>query len=134
MRKNLTADRCRRLFQQKAIFCGKRGEGDYTDVWMMKITIKTNQIDTGVCFFPKQITYKNLAFPLSPAFPISSLVCEFNPHAQTNMVPKIYRDLTALDILLFDFSKKIRILRLNPLQRWLFSQKLAKHYIKLSIT
>ena len=26
-------------------------KGDYTDVWMVKITIKTNQIDMEVCFF-----------------------------------------------------------------------------------
>ena len=31
------------------LFSGDKG--DYIDVWMMKITIKTNQIDMNVCFF-----------------------------------------------------------------------------------
>ena len=28
-------------------------KGDYIDVWMIKIMIKTNQIDMDVCFFQK---------------------------------------------------------------------------------
>ena len=41
---------------------------DYIDRWMMKITIKTNQIDMNVCFFEKYITYKNNVCRKSPAF------------------------------------------------------------------
>ena len=56
------ADRYGRLFQQKAMFCGEKlwllgllsgDKGDYIDVWMMKITIRTNQIDIDVCFLQK---------------------------------------------------------------------------------
>ena len=32
---------------------------DYNDVWKIKITIKANEIDTDVCIFQKNITYKN---------------------------------------------------------------------------
>ena len=28
-------------------------KGDYIDVWMIKVTIKTNQIEMDVCFFQK---------------------------------------------------------------------------------
>ena len=31
-------------------------KGDYIDALMIKIAIKTNQIDMGVCFFQKKIT------------------------------------------------------------------------------
>ena len=57
MRTNLTADTYRRFFQQKTSSlwknCGFFGlfsgdEGDNTDMWMIKITIKANQIDMDV--------------------------------------------------------------------------------------
>ena len=38
-------------------------KGDCIDVWIMKITIKTNQIGMDVYFFQKQITYKNHVCP-----------------------------------------------------------------------
>ena len=59
-RTNLTVDRCRRLFQQKAMFLWEKlwlfglfseEQGDYIDVSMIKITIKTNQTDMDVGFF-----------------------------------------------------------------------------------
>ena len=53
-------------------------KGDYSDVGMIKITIKTNEIDMDLC-----TTYKNHVCPLSPAFPISLLVCKFKPYRQT---------------------------------------------------
>ena len=114
MRTNLTADTYRRLFQQKLCFFngGRGGEswpfgpfsgdrGDYSDVWMIKIMIKTNGIDMDICFFQKNITYKNHVCSLSPAFShFSLLVCKFKPYRQTNMVPKIYKDLSALENLI----------------------------------
>ena len=43
-------------------------KGGYSDLWMIKITIKTDEIDMDVCFFQKNITYKNYVCPYSPAF------------------------------------------------------------------
>ena len=43
-------------------------KGDYSDVWMIKVMIKTNEIDMDVHFFQKNITYKNHVCSLSPAF------------------------------------------------------------------
>ena len=70
---NLTSDA---YFQQKLCFEEKSWRfglfsgdiGDYSDAWMIKITIKTNEIDMNFCFFQKNITYKNHVFPCSPAF------------------------------------------------------------------
>ena len=39
------------------LFSGDKG--DYSDVWMIKITVKTDEIDSDVCFLQKNITYKN---------------------------------------------------------------------------
>ena len=36
---------------------------DYSDGWMIKSTIKANEIDMDVCFFQKNITYKNHVCP-----------------------------------------------------------------------
>ena len=42
-----------------------------SDVWMIKITIKTNQIvRLDVCFFQKQITYKDRLSPKVQLFPL----------------------------------------------------------------
>ena len=38
-------------------------KGDYIDVWMVKLTVKTNQIYTYVCFFQKEIAFKNHVCP-----------------------------------------------------------------------
>ena len=43
-------------------------KGGYSNVYMIKIMIKTNEIDMDVCFFQKNITYKNHVCSLSPAF------------------------------------------------------------------
>ena len=43
------------------LFSGDKG--DHSDVWMIKITIKTNEIDMDVCFFQKNMTYKNHVCP-----------------------------------------------------------------------
>ena len=48
------------------LFSGDKG--DYSDVWMIKITVKTNKIDMDVCFFQKNITYKNHVCPYNVAF------------------------------------------------------------------
>ena len=61
MRTNLTADTYRRFFQQKLLHCGKivafglfsGDKGDNTDMWMIKITVKANQIDMDVLFISK---------------------------------------------------------------------------------
>ena len=71
---------------------------DYNDVWMIKITIKTNEIDM---------------FVLSPAFLISVLVCKFKPHKQT-WYPKIYKDLYVL-VSLYR-KKKLTILHILDLR------------------
>ena len=43
------------------LFSGDKG--DYSDVWMIKIKVKTNEIDMDVCFFQKWVTYKNHVCP-----------------------------------------------------------------------
>ena len=43
------------------LFSGDKG--DYGDVWMIKITIKTNETDIDVCFRQRNITYKNHVCP-----------------------------------------------------------------------
>ena len=71
VRTNQTASTQQGLFQQKQCFCGKivafglvsGDKGDYIDMWMIKITMKTNQIDTIVCFSQKQIAYTNHVCP-----------------------------------------------------------------------
>ena len=37
--------------------------GDYSDAWMIKITIKANKIDMDVFFFQNNITYKSHVCP-----------------------------------------------------------------------
>ena len=44
------------------------GKSDYIDVWMIKIMIRTNEIDMDVCFLQKSITYKNDVCPYILAF------------------------------------------------------------------
>ena len=62
VRTNLTADTYVRHFKIKLYFCGKKlwlcglfsgDKGEYLDAWMIKITIKTNQIVVNVCFLQK---------------------------------------------------------------------------------
>ena len=72
MRTNLTADTFQILFQQKIMFLWKKlwpfglfsgDKCDCIDVQMIKIKIKTNQIDMDVNFFQKEITYENHVYP-----------------------------------------------------------------------
>ena len=62
MRTNLIADTYRRLFQQKTVLLWKKlwlfglfsgDKGDNIDMWMIKITIKANQIDMNVLLISK---------------------------------------------------------------------------------
>ena len=62
MRTNLIADTYRRLFQQKTVSLWKKlwlfglfsgDKGDNIDMWMIKITIKANQIDMNVLLISK---------------------------------------------------------------------------------
>ena len=62
MRTILTADTYRRFFQQKNFFTVEKlwlfglfagDKGDNTDMWMIKITIKANQIDMDVLLISK---------------------------------------------------------------------------------
>ena len=69
------------MFLWKALWLVQLFSGD---VWMIKITIKTNQIvRLDVCFFQKQITYKNRLSPKVQLFSISLLVCKRNPRRKT---------------------------------------------------
>ena len=47
------------------LFSGDKG--DYSDVWMIIITFKTNEVDM-FAFFQKNIAYKNDVCPYSLAF------------------------------------------------------------------
>ena len=59
-------------------------KGNYIDVWRIKITIKTYQIDMDDCFFPNvDIKQKPCLSLNSGFFSISLTVCEFNRHRQT---------------------------------------------------
>ena len=61
MKTNLTTDTYRRFLQQKSSHCGKLwlfgllsgDKGDNIDIWMIKITIKANQIDMDVLLISK---------------------------------------------------------------------------------
>ena len=61
MRTNLTAVQIEDFVNKKYVFVEKilaflpvfLDKGDCSDVWMIKITIKTSQIDMDVCFFQK---------------------------------------------------------------------------------
>ena len=92
MRRNLTADTYRRFFQQTSsslwkncgfLDCFLRDKGDNIDMWMIKITIKANQIDMDVLFISEVDNVQNYVCPQSPAFSIILLVFEFYPHGQT---------------------------------------------------
>ena len=81
---------------------------------MIRITIETNEIDVDVCFFQKNMTYKNVlvcGFFLG----ISLLVCEFKPYRQTSYQKFIGTYLSALELskkrkkaqVIFSFKKPI---------------------------
>ena len=52
-------------------------------VWMIKITIKPNEIDMSICFFQNNITYKTMFVPIVWFFSSSLLVYDFYPYRQT---------------------------------------------------
>ena len=53
-------------------------KSDYIDVWMIKITIKTNQVHMDVCFFQKVDNIQKPCLSLkSGFFSVRLLVCEF---------------------------------------------------------
>ena len=53
---------------EKVADCLNGDKGHYSDVWMIKITIEINETDMDVCFFQKNMTYKNHVCPYSLAF------------------------------------------------------------------
>ena len=63
------------------LFSGDKG--DNTDMWMIKITIKANQIDMDVLLISKVDNIQKPCLSLKSGFSIISLVCEFYPHGQT---------------------------------------------------
>ena len=65
VRASLTADI---VFQILAFWTVFWNKSDYNGVWMIKITIKTNDIDMDVCFFQKNMTYKNHVCSYNLAF------------------------------------------------------------------
>ena len=93
MRTKLTADSYRSFFNKKLCFGGKDcgffglfpwDKRDYIDVWMIKITIKTNQIYKDAFFFQNvSITYKNYVCLQILPISINLLVFKFNPFRQT---------------------------------------------------
>ena len=58
-------------------------KGDNIDMWMIKITIKANQIDMDVLLISKVGNTKSMFVPKVRLFSIILLVCEFHPHRQT---------------------------------------------------
>ena len=60
-----------------------RDKRDHNDVWMIKITIKTKEIDLDACLFEKNVAYETMFVPKIWLFPISLLVCEFKSYRQT---------------------------------------------------
>ena len=62
-------------------FSGQKG--DYIDVWLIKITIGANQIDMVFAFFRNRQHTKSMFVPKLRIFPVSLIVCEFDPHRQT---------------------------------------------------
>ena len=63
------------------LFSGDKG--DNSDMWMIKITVKANQIDMDVLFISKVDNIQKPCLSLKSGFFIISLVCEFCPHGQT---------------------------------------------------
>ena len=58
-------------------------KGDNIDMWMIKITIKANQIDMDVLLISKIGNIQKACLSLKSGFSIILLVCEFHPHGQT---------------------------------------------------
>ena len=75
------------------LFSGDKG--DNTDMWMIKITIKANQIDTDVLLISKVDNIQKPCLSLKSGFFHYFIGLWILP-SRTNMVPKIYGDLYAL--------------------------------------
>ena len=58
-------------------------KGDNIDMWMIKITIKANQIDMDVLLFSKVGNIQKTCLSLKSGFSIILFVCEFYPDGQT---------------------------------------------------
>ena len=63
------------------LFSGDKS--DNIDVWMIKITIKTNQIVMDVLLVSKVDNIRKPCLSLKSGFSIILLVCEFYPHGRT---------------------------------------------------
>ena len=105
MRTILTADTYRRFFQQKNFFTVEKlwlfglfagDKGDNTDMWMIKITIKANQIDMDVLLISKVDNIQKPYLSLKSGFFHYFIGLWILP-SRTNMVPKINRGLYALE-------------------------------------
>ena len=87
MRTNLTTDTYRRFLNKKLFHCGKivffglfsRDTGNKIDMWMIKIAIKTNQIDMGVLLISKVDNIRKPRWSLKSGFS-HKMVCAFHPH------------------------------------------------------
>ena len=74
-------------------------KGDNIDMWMIKITIKANQIDMDVLLISKVDTIQKPCLSLKSCFFHQFMGSRILP-SRTNMVPKIYRDLSTLGLLM----------------------------------
>ena len=71
-------------------------KGDNFIMWMIKVTIKANQIDMDVMVFLKSRWHtKTMFIPKVWRFPLLYWSAGILP-SRTTMVPKIYRELSAL--------------------------------------
>ena len=77
------------------LFSGDKG--DNIDMWMIKITIKANQIDMDVLLILKVDNIQTPCLSLNSGF-FHQLICLWILPSQANMVPKIYRDLSPLGL------------------------------------
>ena len=96
MTTNLTADTCRRSFQQKNFFIVEKlwpsgrfpwDKGDNIDMWIIKITIKANQIDMDVLPISKVDNIQEPCLSLKSGFFHYSIGLWILP-SRTNMIPK----------------------------------------------
>ena len=71
-------------------------KGDNIDMWMIKITIKANQIDMDVLLISKVGNIQKACLSLKSGFFHYFIGLRISP-SRTNMVLKIYMDLSALE-------------------------------------
>ena len=72
-------------------------KGDNIDMWMIKITIKANQIDMDVLLSSEVGNIQKACLSLKSGFFYYFIGLWILP-SRTNMVPNIYRDLSALEV------------------------------------